>query len=198
MIDPIVLVIAKRAILANFDPQYRLNAEAVVEAYPFLGSMGACFVTLRKDQALRGCIGSIIAHRRLIDDLIANAKSAAFSDPRFDPISPTEFEDDLVLEVSILSEPQQLSYSDYDDLLQKIRPKRDGVILQYGSYQGTFLPQVWDELPDVALFLEHLSYKAGANPGIYEQHPDIYTYEVEHIEAPWNSIDHLSLAKGIQ
>ncbi len=188
MLDPVLLRIAKTAILERFDPSYRIDREKLIREYPFLAEPGAAFVTLNKGKNLRGCIGSIIAHQPLIDDIIHNARSAAFSDPRFDPLRPEEIDDSLMLEVSVLTPPQKIEYSDFEDLKRKIVPKKDGLILKYGQYQGTFLPQVWEQLPSVEQFLEHLSYKAGANPTIYSMHPEIYRYRVEHIEEPWNAI----------
>ena len=188
MLDPILLRIAKTAILQKFDPSYRIDKEALIKQYPFLAKKGAAFVTLNKNKNLRGCIGSIIAHQPLIDDIIHNAQAAAFSDPRFNPLRPEEIDDTLTLEVSVLSEPEKIEYSDFEDLKSKIVPHKDGLILKYGQYQGTFLPQVWEQLPTVDQFLEHLSYKAGANPTIYSLHPEIYRYRVEHIEEPWNAI----------
>ncbi len=187
MVDPIVLSLAKSAILSKFDTSYEIDRKKLKEKYPFLAKKGAAFVTLNKAEALRGCIGSIIAHQSLLDDIIQNVQSAAFSDPRFAPLSQEEL-NDLTLEVSILTEPKLLEYSDFEDLVAKVRPKVDGLILKYGQFQGTFLPQVWEQLPNPESFLEHLSYKAGANPSIYEYHPEIYRYEVEEIKEQWDAI----------
>ncbi len=191
MIDPILLRIAKTAILSKFDDSYAVDKEKLLRQYPFLAQKGAVFVTLNKGQSLRGCIGSIIAHRPLIDDIVHNAESAAFSDPRFPPLEAEEIDTALMLEVSVLSEPQLIEYDDYEDLKKKIVPHKDGLILKYGQYQGTFLPQVWQQLPTPEQFLEHLSYKAGANPSIYSLHPDIYRYRVEHIRERWDAIQPL-------
>jgi AmmeMemoRadiSam system protein A len=188
MVDKILLRIAKTAILAKFDNSYEIDKEKLYEDYPFLKEQRATFVTLNENSALRGCIGSIIAHRTFLEDIISNARSAAFEDPRFSPLSEGELEQDLTLEVSVLSKPVILEYEDYEDLKSKIVAFKDGLILKYGAYQGTFLPQVWDELPQITQFLEHLSYKAGANPSIYNYHPDIYKYNVEHIKDKWDAI----------
>ncbi|MDQ1264709.1 MAG: uncharacterized protein QG559_1710 [Campylobacterota bacterium] len=187
MVDPIVLRLAKSAILSEFGNVYSFDRELLLKEYPFLSKEGACFVTLKYDDSLRGCIGSIVAHTRLLDDILHNAISAAFSDPRFTPLREDEFSH-LHLEVSILSTPEAIEYDDYEDLLAKIEPKKDGLILKYGSYQGTFLPQVWEQLPSVELFLEHLSYKAGANPSVYMHHPTIYRYRVEAVEENFNEV----------
>lgn len=187
MCDAILLRIAKTAILSKFDDKYLLDEESLLMKYPFLDKNGAVFVTLKYDNDLRGCIGSIIAHCRLFDDVVRNAKSAAFSDPRFAPLSSDELSH-LTLEVSVLSEPEILEYRDYDDLTAKVQPNIDGLILKHGRYQGTFLPQVWEQLATPELFLEHLSMKAGANPSIYKEHPTIYRYGVEHIEEKFDRV----------
>lgn len=187
MIDEIVLRVAKSAILSEFDSSYSFDKKALQQKYPFLKEQGACFITLEYETKLRGCIGSIIARRTLLEDIIGNAISAAFQDPRFKPLSKEELAD-INLEVSILTQPEILEYDDYEDLLKKVTPFKDGLILNHGSYQGTFLPQVWDELRDADLFLEHLSHKAGANPSIYAYHPSIYRYRVEAIKENFNEI----------
>jgi len=187
MLDPILLRIAKTSILGEFDTSYVLNKEKLLSDYPYLGKSGATFVTLNYDTNLRGCIGSIIAHTTLLDDIVNNAVSAAFKDYRFNPLSSDELSH-LTLEVSVLSEPKLLDYKDFDDLSTKIRPNVDGLILKHGVYQGTFLPQVWEQLPNTKLFLEHLSMKAGSNPAIYYEHPKIYTYQVEAIKENFDEI----------
>jgi uncharacterized protein len=187
MIDTVLLGIAKSVILAQFDKSYSIDREGLLEKYPFLDKDTATFVTLKNKQQLRGCIGSIEAHRKLLDDLIYNAKSAAFSDPRFNPLKSDEFPN-LTLEVSVLSEPEILEYDDFDDLLDKLQPNIDGLILEHGVYQGTFLPQVWKQLPQAKDFLDHLSMKAGADPSIYKKHPTIYRYKVETIEDDFDKI----------
>lgn len=187
MLDPILLRIAKSAILSRFDAEYKINVEEVVNEYLFLQKKGAAFVTLTYENSLRGCIGSILARRALIEDVVENAISAAFSDPRFQPLRSDEFSH-LRVEVSVLSEPELIVYDNYDDLLKKVQPNIDGLILKHHSYQGTFLPQVWKQLPTPELFLEHLSMKAGANPSIYAEHPTMYKYSVDHIDADFNEI----------
>lgn len=187
MLNKLLLRIAKSSILSQFDSSYKIDKERLVHDFPYLAKNGAAFVTLHYDKSLRGCIGSIIAHQSLLDDIIANARSAAFRDPRFMPLSSDEFSH-LSLEVSVLTEPELLEYDDYDDLVSKVRPKVDGLILKHGPYQGTFLPQVWEELQTPQEFLQHLSRKAGANLSIYEQHPTIYRYRVDAIEENFDEI----------
>jgi AmmeMemoRadiSam system protein A len=139
---------------------------------------GATFVTLNKHGNLRGCIGSIIAHRKLYDDIIHNAQSAAFGDPRFPALNSSEY-DDLDVEVSILTAPKPLPYSDVEDLRAKIKVGVHGVIIKSGHHQATFLPQVWEQLPDFDQFFAHLCNKAGMHASCLNSHPDVLTYEVE-------------------
>jgi len=118
------------------------------------------FVTLTKNGSLRGCIGHLVAREPVIEGVRQNSINAAFKDPRFPPLSRDEF-DRIKIEVSVLTEPVPLEYSDGRDLLEKLQPGLDGVIIRKGSHQATFLPQVWEQLPDKKKFLSHLCLKAG-------------------------------------
>jgi AmmeMemoRadiSam system protein B/AmmeMemoRadiSam system protein A len=126
----------------------------------WLAQPGATFVTLTMDGALRGCIGSLQAHRPLGVDVAANAENAAFRDPRFAPLTAHEWPR-VEAEVSLLTTPERVPFSDEVDLLVKLRPGVDGVILEQGARRGTFLPQVWESLPDRRRFIEELKRKAG-------------------------------------
>lgn len=138
----------------------------------------AAFVTLTIDGALRGCIGSIVPHRRLDEDIIANAKAAAYSDPRFQPLDANEFSK-ISIEVSLLSIPEPLEYQDAADLRNKIRPGIDGVILKLDGRQATYLPQVWEEVRDFETFFSTLCMKAGLGGNCLAYHPEIFVYQVE-------------------
>lgn len=146
---------------------------------PRLQAKGAAFVTLTLQGQLRGCIGSLMAHRPLALDVQQHAVDAAFDDPRFPPLTDLEFRP-LRIEISVLSEPQPLIFSSPEELLQKLRPGVDGVVLERGWNRGTFLPQVWEELPEPEEFLSHLSRKAGL-PANAWRWPDIQikVYQVE-------------------
>lgn len=174
------LQIAREAIASKFEGS-AINKSSYLNQYPALGMHKATFVTLTLHGQLRGCIGSLIAHRPLIDDLISNAQSAAFRDPRFSPLTPEEFQK-VTIEVSLLSEPLFLVYTDTADLKSKIRINEDGIILRYGNNQATFLPQVWEELNDFESFFAHLGLKAGLGSDPLHYHPEIYTYHVEKIK----------------
>lgn len=130
---------------------------------------------------MRGCIGSIVAQTTLPEDIIHNAKSAAFDDPRFMSLSESEMEK-IKLEVSLLTPPEKVNYVYIEDFKKKITAKVDGVILKLNSYQVTFLPQVWEELAGFELFFAHLCQKAGLDQNCLNEHPDIYNYQVEKVK----------------
>jgi len=188
MLDKILLRIAKTAILSKFNAEELINQNKIIKEYPFLSKKGASFVTLHYDHQLRGCIGSIIARRPLLEDIIQNSFSSAFKDPRFRPLESSEFSH-LTLEISVLSEPKLIDYDNFYDLVNKVHPNIDGLILKHKSFQGTFLPQVWEQLKTPKEFLEHLSFKAGTDPSIYTKHPQIYAYQVEAIEDSFQNIE---------
>ena len=121
---------------------------------------GATFVTLTLQGELRGCIGSLQAHCTLIEDVRHNAAAAAFGDPRFLPLTHEEF-GEIEVEVSLLTAPEALGFTDEADALAQLRPDMDGVVLEYGRYRSTFLPQVWEHFPQPHQFLMMLKRKAG-------------------------------------
>jgi AmmeMemoRadiSam system protein A len=132
----------------------------VTESAPWLQESAATFVTLTLRGQLRGCIGSLLAHRPLLADVQANAVAAALHDPRFAPLSLQEL-GDTQIEVSVLSALQPLQFSSEAEALAQLRPDVDGVVLEYGRHRSTFLPQVWEQLPKVADFMAQLKLKAG-------------------------------------
>ena len=182
----ILLPLARGAIAARLDPTgptgpaapdaaRRTGPEAAAHSpaetaahAAWLDAPGASFVTLTSGRApggaLRGCIGSLEARRPLREDVEANAVAAACRDPRFPPLGRAEL-DDVVVEVSVLSAPTALPAVDEPELLARLRPGVDGVILSAPGHRATFLPQVWDQLPDPAEFLSHLRRKAGLPAG---------------------------------
>ena len=140
---------------------------------------GASFVTLTKNGNLRGCIGTLEAYQPLAMDVQEHAVAAALQDPRFPRVVPEELSK-IDIEVSVLSPKQVLHYDDPQELLQKIRPKIDGVVLQDGFRKATFLPQVWDQLEEPEAFLSHLCAKMGASSGLWRKKPlQVYTYQVQ-------------------
>lgn len=131
---------------------------------PWLREWRATFVTLKQDEGLRGCVGILGAQRPLADDVAANARAAAFQDSRFEPLTREELAR-TDIEVSLLSAPKRLLFEDHRDLIAQLRPGVDGIILEYGGEntgkRATFLPQVWEGLPDPEQFIAHLKQKAG-------------------------------------
>jgi len=119
----------------------------------------ACFITLTKNNDLRGCIGSLLSQRPLYQDVIANSINAAFKDHRFKPLDRSEFQD-IKIEVSVLTVPKELKYKNEEDLLKKLN-SNIGLVLTKWNRSATFLPQVWEDLPNKIDFLEQLSLKAG-------------------------------------
>lgn len=151
--------------------------KTLYESEALLGN-GASFVTLSKNGDLRGCIGSLIATRPLFEDIYKNAKAAAFEDPRFLPVTLEEL-DVIKIEVSLLSQPKPVVFRDKADLKSKITPFTDGVILKKGYHQSTFLPQVWEQLPDFESFFAHLCAKAGMEQECIDGDLQVFKYQVE-------------------
>jgi AmmeMemoRadiSam system protein A len=146
---------------------------------PGLRESGASFVTLTIHGNLRGCIGALEPYQLLAMDVREHAIAAALEDPRFPPVQPKEL-NQVEIEVSRLTIPHRLEYKDADDLLAKLNPKVDGVILQDGWHRATFLPQVWEKIPDKAEFLAELCYKMGSPPNTWRnKHLEVLIYEVE-------------------
>ena len=146
-----------------------------------LDELGACFVTLEKNNQLRGCIGSIIAYRPLINDIIEHSKNAAFNDHRFNPVTKDEIEN-LKISVSILTSPQQIVFSSEEDLLSKIKENEDGIIIKDGNYQAVYLPSVWEQIPQKSEFLNSLKMKAGLPPNYFSQTFEAYRFHTLYIK----------------
>lgn len=140
----------------------------------------ASFVTLEIGDRLRGCIGSLEAWRPLVEDVTANAFAAAFRDPRFEPLHEDEM-DNLTIHISVLSAPEPMRFTSESDLLAQIRPGVDGLILEDQGHRGTFLPSVWESLPDRREFLSHLKLKAGLPAGHWSSHLTVERYTTESI-----------------
>ena len=140
------------------------------------------FVTLKINHRLRGCIGSLSANASLTEGVKDNALNAALHDPRFSPLTSTEL-DAVQIEVSVLSEPATLDYTDAGDLLSKLKPGIDGVILKKGYASATFLPQVWEQLPQPQAFLSNLCMKAGLSADRWRQGDlSVQVYQVQYFQ----------------
>lgn len=143
---------------------------------------GASFVTLTKSGQLRGCIGTLEAYQPLAQDVQQRAVQAAVEDPRFNPVTPAELPS-LEIEISRLTQPEPLLYENPTDLLHLLRPSVDGVILADGYRRATFLPQVWEQLPDAEEFLSHLCLKMGARANLWQTKLlDVQIYQVQEFK----------------
>ncbi len=168
-----VLLPLARAAIAR---ELGLPTQAPDEAQ-WLQAPGASFVTLMKHGELRGCIGTLEAHRALGEDVKANAVAAALRDPRFKPLAADEL-GDIKVEVSVLSAVEPMQYRDEADALAQLRPGIDGVIFKYGYHRSTFLPQVWESFSDPRLFIGHLKHKAGLPPDFWDPAVTLSRYTV--------------------
>jgi uncharacterized protein len=149
---------------------------------PALSADGASFITLTIDGNLRGCIGALEPYQPLAQDVREHAVAAALDDPRFPPVSPEEI-DRIKIEISRLTLPKRVEYTDAEDLLYRLHPYVDGVIVRDGFLRATFLPQVWEKIPDKEDFMENLCYKMGAAPDLWRRkHLEVLTYQVEEFQ----------------
>ena len=171
-----LLKLCRNVILSKFN-----KAAFYTNHAPVFNQLGACFVTLKKNNNLRGCIGSIIAHQPLINDIVQHAQDAAFRDPRFNPVELNEV-DALTIDISVLSEPTPISFKDEQDLLEQIVPFKDGIIIKDKRYQAVYLPSVWEDLPDKTLFLNSLKMKAGLPSDYFSDTFEAYRFSTVYIE----------------
>jgi AmmeMemoRadiSam system protein A len=168
----VLLPIARAAISRVLNVPHRAD-----ESAPWLAEHGACFVTLTQDGELRGCIGSLQAHRSLLDDVKSNAVSAALRDPRFTPLCVEEL-DITTVEISLLSTTLAMEVRDEADALAQLRPGVDGIVFEYGRYRSTFLPQVWESLAQPREFLAMLRRKAGLPDDFWVEGVKLSRYSV--------------------
>ncbi len=173
-----LLRLARTAITAHLIKDSAIERPA--DPSPLLAEKRGCFVTLHKAGQLRGCIGTILPVMPLSQCVEENAVNAAFSDPRFPALTAAELSE-IEIEISVLTVPKPLSFSSPDDLLKKLKPGVQGVILSSGHRRATFLPQVWEQIGNPESFLIHLCVKAGCTPNCWKS-PDtkIEVYEAEY------------------
>jgi AmmeMemoRadiSam system protein A len=180
-----LLAVARQS-LVTFVRDQQFYLPTLEDCSPELRRMGASFVTLTNQGVLRGCIGTVEARRPLALDVAHNSVAAASRDPRFAPLKTAEL--DLVrLSVTVLTTPQTLVYQDYADLLARLRPGIDGVILTHQERRGLLLPQVWSRIPDPADFLNGICEKAGFPIGLLHQSPPqltVLTFQAQHFYEP--------------
>lgn len=173
-----LLSLARKTISDYFDKKEKTLLDSTKIDKELL-SLAATFVTLTEFGQLRGCVGNLIAKKPLHQDVINNALLSAFFDNRFPQLKKDELKD-IKIEISILSKPAPYSYDNISSLLEQIKSKKHGVIIQNGFNQATYLPQVWDDLPDKIQFLESLSLKAGLPKEAWkEKTTEFFYYTVE-------------------
>ena len=167
--------IAKKSILYGLQHNQAL-ALNIDEFEPVLQAPGASFVTLHLNNTLRGCIGTLSAYQPLVIDVAEHAFAAAFEDPRFNKVSADEI-DQLEISISILTPARKIEFTSESDVLNQLNPQVDGVILESGFHKATFLPSVWEQLPEKKLFLNQLKLKAGLNKNDWPDDIKIFRYE---------------------
>ncbi len=178
MSQSLLLQIARESITEVFEAHNTIRKEELYRQYPVLKEYIASFVTIYLDDELRGSMGSIIPARPLLDDIIHNAKSAAFEDSRFSPLKTSEYLRSR-LELSLLTEPKELAYDTIADIKRQTRCEEDGLIISLGEREAAFLPQIWSQLNDFDTFFSHLLREAGLTPEHMSEHPKVYTFQVE-------------------
>lgn len=171
-----LLKLARQSIEHLFGSGGKLELSESEIPFSKLKEKRAAFVTLTQNGGLRGCIGSLVPELPLYQEIIDRAFSAAFQDPRFVPLSKEELPKTKI-SISILTIPEPLEFKDSQELLEKLVPQRDGVVLKRGLNSATYLPKVWEELPDKEDFLSNLCQKAGLEPDAWKGHLEISTYQ---------------------
>ena len=172
-----LLELADLAIVKGLQ-KHRLTEVSKEDLQGRLGEQRAAFVTLKINGQLRGCIGSLTAHRPLALDAVHNAYAAAFKDPRFPPLSKPEY-DLLKIKISVLTKAVPMQFNSEEELLGQLQPGVDGLILTAGKNRGTFLPAVWQDLPDPVDFLRHLKLKAGLPEDFWSDEVKVERYTSE-------------------
>jgi uncharacterized protein len=174
----VLLQTARKAIYKKLNGQTLLLD--INEYDPAFRQPGASFVTLKINNQLRGCVGSLEPYRSLVEDVARNAEAAAFEDSRFPPLTPAEW-GDLQISISILNSPEPMSFQSEEDLIRQLRPRVDGLVLQENFHCGTFLPSVWQQLPEPREFLRQLKRKAGLDPDYWSSAIQVQRYTTSTI-----------------
>ena len=173
----VLLQVARDSIRHGLVNHHALTVDPTNYPEP-LRALRASFVTLHRHGQLRGCIGQLEASQPLVADVAEHAFAAAFRDPRFPPVGEPEYAD-LQIDISVLSIPEPLAFDSEIDLVARIRPGRDGLILEDDIHRGTFLPSVWESLPEPAEFLRQLKIKAGLPSSHWSDRLKVYRYETQ-------------------
>jgi AmmeMemoRadiSam system protein A len=175
---PVLLALARASIASALGQTCFADQSA-----PWLRDKGACFVTLKQGDELRGCVGHIELRRSLLDAVTVAARAAAFEDPRFPPLSASELAITRI-EVSLLSALEPMAAFSEAEALRNVRPYVDGLLLESGRHRGIFLPQVWGSAPDARDFLGLLKQKAGLPPDFWSDEIRLYRFQVTKCSEP--------------
>ncbi len=177
-----LLAIARQTLIDYFKNGKKLKLDEQKLPMKELTQKAATFVTLTKNDELRGCVGSLIPKKKMYEDVINNTLLAGFGDPRFNPLGQEELINTKI-EISILSKPELYNYSTLEELKKMIIPREHGVIVQREFSQATFLPQVWDDIPIIEDFMQALCKKAGLDQDEWKNpETEIFYYSVEKFE----------------
>jgi len=182
-LSQMLLALARAAISAAVSGKEAPSLSDLTSRYPDLMAPAACFVTLHKAGRLRGCIGSLTAWRPFLVDLVENAVAAATRDPRFQPVQQAELAA-VNIDISLLTPPVQLIVESEQELLQKLKPGIHGLIFEGGGKRATYLPTVWDMLPDPKMFVRELKQKAGLPADYWDSQVVCQVYETVIIAEP--------------
>ena len=178
MSQSLLLNIVRESITEVLESQSTINKQALYQDYPVLKEHIASFVSIYFHDELRGSMGSILPTRPLLDDIIHNAKSAAFQDPRFTPLKTSEYLQSS-LELSLLTQAKELEYTCLDDIKKQVHIGDDGLIIKLGNKEASLLPQAWAQLENFEDFFFHLLHEAELTEHDISQHPLILSFQVE-------------------
>jgi len=178
MSQSLLLQIARESITEVFEAQNTIDRETLLKNYPVLNEPLASFVSIYLDEELRGAQGSVFPSRSLLDDIIHNAKSAAFEDPRFSPLKTSEYLH-AKIELSLLTPPEELQYTTLAEIQSQVRPCIDGMIIALDEKRSAFLPQIWTQLEEFETFFSQLLKEADLSYDDLSSHPKIFTFQIE-------------------
>ncbi len=182
MSQSLLLDIARESITEVLEAQTTINKKQLLKDYPILDKPLSSFVSLYLNNELRGLSGSIFTQESLLEGIIHHAKTAAFQDERFEPLSTSEYLQ-ISLELSLLTPLRELIYENSDDIKKNVKPKEDGLVISLGKKQAAFLPQVWTKLSSFDEFFSQLLNESGINN--LNEHPQVFTFQVEkHRDEP--------------
>lgn len=178
MSQSLLLQIVRESITEVFEAQNTIDREKLLQDYPVLKEPIASFVTIYLDDELRGSQGSVFPSQSLLNDIIHNAKSAAFEDLRFSPLKTSEYLH-AKIELSLLTPPVELQYNTVAEIKMQVSPQTDGMIISLGEKKSAFLPQIWSQLEDFDTFFSQLLSEAGMSLNDISSHPQIFTFQIE-------------------